>query len=160
MNEPSLSFEIPWRDEDLIMVEVKASNGRYAGITHFYTDAKRKELIEFSKRLQGFPKEIEQVIEQKFGYKHKLIKQKFGYERKLEEGPFVNLKFITMGFSKHTAVDIILLEDGRMGAEESKGKVSFRLLFEPSSLDQFCIELSELGKNEEGKAVLVGYVRY
>jgi hypothetical protein len=158
MNKPELSFEIVRRHEDSIQVEVKASNGRYSGITHFYTDGKRKELIEFSKQLQGFPKEIGQVIEQEFGityYLGDIQKKVFS-----EEGPYVNLKFITMGLSGHSAVDIILMEDRWKGVvEEVRGKVSFRLLFEPSSLDQFCIELSELGKNEEGKAVLVGYVR-
>jgi len=47
---PQLSFGIVYRDGSLIEVEVKASNGRYAGITRFYSSADGSELIEFGNK--------------------------------------------------------------------------------------------------------------
>jgi hypothetical protein len=39
IKKPQLSFEIIYRDEHLIQVEVLASNGKYAGTTSFYSEA-------------------------------------------------------------------------------------------------------------------------
>lgn len=157
-NNPELSFEVIYRDDDLIQVEVKASNGRYAGVTVFYTGA--LEFIEIGEELQGFPKGIGQVIEKAFGYtRQELIE--FQEKNHIENigfyiPPYVNLKFKCIDKSGHTAVDIILVEENWTEREEAKGKVSFEMLFEPASLDIFSVELSTLGKNKKGKATLIG----
>lgn len=71
IDQPILSFEIVYKAEDLIQVKVIASNGKFAGITAFYSDVDGKKLIEFAEKLRGFPKEIGQVVDQEFGFTRK-----------------------------------------------------------------------------------------
>jgi hypothetical protein len=159
MNKPQISFEIVYYDDHLIQVEVKASNGRYAGVATFYSNADGEELIEFGEKLRGFPKEFEQIIECEFGAtKNVLISLKERYSGYKTVMSYVGLKFFCMDRNGHTAVDIILQEDNWTEREEARGKASFELQFDPASLDQFIQELFILSESKEGQAVLLGRI--
>lgn len=74
INNPGMSFEVIYQDAHLIQVEVKASNGRYAGVTTFYSGSDGQELIDFAGKLQGFPQQIGQEIIQEFGFTYEELK--------------------------------------------------------------------------------------
>jgi hypothetical protein len=160
MNQPELSFEAVYRDQDLLEIEVKASNGRYAGVTKFYLGIDGEELRELIEKLQGFPRDVKQVIERKLGYETEEPCDRQGYASRHKSNPFyspsASLKFQCIDNSGHTAVEIILAEENWSERESAGGKASFELLFEPAALDTFCAELSEVVKNKAGKAVLSG----
>ena len=157
INQPQLSFEITHRDEEMIQVDVMASNGRYTGTTSFYSDANGKELFEFVKKLQGFPKEVGQVEEQEFGYtKNEILHLKesnLGFKTAMW---YVGLKFFCFDKTWHTAVSIVLLEENWTEREEARGQASFELKFDPAQLDEFVQELIVLAESKEGKATLIG----
>ncbi len=164
MDKPQLSFEISELGEYLEVV-VKATNGIFAGTTTGITIV-GEQLIEMGNQLQGFPKNIWQVIEKTFGicyldevdYRENII----GTNTEINRNPYVRLTFRCIDSMGHTAVDVFLIEESGYGikfgeSEESRGKVYLEIRFEPASLDRFSMELSELGKRKEGKAVLTGY---
>ncbi len=158
LDKPQLSFEIVYSAADLLQVEALASNGRFAGVTTFFTEPDGKALINLGHSLQGFPKIANQVVECEFGFTQK--------QRALwvEEHPgnafdlsYLGLKFSCIDKAGHTAVDIII-EEGQMVRESAQGRSSFKLLFDPASLDQFVLELLTLGEQRQGKAVLLGNI--
>jgi len=160
INNPELTFEIIYQDEHLLQVEVKASNGRYAGVTTFYTQPDGKELIEFGEKLSGFPKEKGQTIGQEFGFTQKELNELKEHDLGLKTVmSYVGLKFFCIDKIGHSAVDVILLEDNYWTErEEARGEASFELRFDPASLDQFVQELSNVGVCKEGKATLRGNI--
>jgi len=158
INNPELTFEIVYQDEHLLQVEIKASNGRYAGITTFYINPDGKELIEFGEKLRGFPKKIGQTIRQEFGYTQKELDELKLHDSGLKTVMYyAGLYFSCIDKNGHTAVDLVLLEDNWAERDEARGKASFELRFDPASLDQFVQELIDVGKSKEGKATLRGY---
>jgi hypothetical protein len=152
-----LTFEIVYLSEDLLQVEIKASNGRFAGTTTFYTDTAGKELAQFAEKLRGFPKAIGQTIRQEFGYAQNDLDELKATRIGLKTSAFyARLDFISVDKKGHTAVDVILLEDNWTEREEARGKASFELDFDPASLDQFVQELIEISESKTGKATLRG----
>ena len=125
INKAFLSFEIAHYDDYTIVVDVIASNGRFAGFTKFYTGANGKELIEFARILQGFPKRVDQVEEFTFGILHSQpIRLR---ESRVEFSSFesyIDLKFLCIDGFGHTAVDIDLCKEADL--IESRGKSIFR----------------------------------
>jgi hypothetical protein len=157
INIPELSFAVAYKDEQLIQIEVTASNGRYAGVTTFYTNSDGQELINFSKKLQGFPQNIDQEIMQEFGFTQEELKVFEKESSGLKTiSSYVGLTFFCIGKLGHAAISIKLIEDNWSEREEARGKVSFELQFDPASLDLFVQELTALGETKTEKATLLG----
>jgi hypothetical protein len=132
-----LSFAIIWSDISLLEIEFRAANGRFAGATTFYISPDSSELTELIRRIQGYPKKLDQIEEFRFGSSE------------------LSLKFICIDGLGHAAVDINITE-GRWIRESAQRKAFFELPFEPAQLDQFVDELSELIAHKNGKATLKG----
>ena len=62
-----LSIEITYRDIHLIEIDIRASNVRFMGTTSTYIGFGGGELIDLARKLQGFPKRVDQIEEQAFG---------------------------------------------------------------------------------------------
>jgi len=155
INNPELSFETLYLDEDLLQIEVIASNGKYAGITTFYLNPNETELVEFAKKLLSFPQYIGQVVRHKFGFSQdELIDlKKKGFKGVTS---FVDLHFYCVDKLGHSALRINLIEESWSEQEDDRDNVSLELQFDPASLDVFVQELIVLAETKKGKATLKG----
>jgi hypothetical protein len=157
INNPELTFEIVYQDSHLLQVELKACNGRYAGVTTFYTAPDGNELIVFAEKLRGFPKESGQTIRQEFGFTQKERNELKTHASGLKTVlAYVGLKFCCIDKNGHTAVDVILLEENWTEREEARGQASFELRFESVSVDRFVQDLLYMVESKKGKAALIG----
>jgi hypothetical protein len=158
INNPELSFETVYQDEHLIQIEVKASNGRYAGATTFYVGSDGAELSDFAKEILGFPQYIGQDVRHDFGFSQDEHKEKENGSVLKRDMSFVGLNFFCVDKQGHAAVDIILIEDNWREREAAVEKASFELQFDPAALDLFVQELLVLAKTKSGKATLKGNI--
>lgn len=137
-----LVFRIVWKDEDVIELDVWASNGRYSGQTRIY--ATSDELEEMSRNLPRFPKDVSAKYEQTFG-------EKGGVS-------CVSLKFYCFNKAGHAAVQVYMEDQVPTDyREEEKNKVELEIKCEAASIDEFSRQLNEMGKRREGTAVLPGH---
>ena len=160
MMTPHLSIEAVWHDVSMIQILVKASNDRFSGTTKVYINADGADLINLGNRLHGYPKGIDQVEEQEFGFT-KEGQEKDEQLRKVRPEiqsavAYVHLKFLCIDPYGHTAVDVTLHEDPWNQRTEAKGRVYLEVRFEPAQIDRFAEELIALAKDKEGIAVLEG----
>jgi hypothetical protein len=154
--KPQLAFEIVYHDEHMLQIEVRASNGRFSGITYIYSGFDGMELFEFQAKLKGFPNKEGQTVKHKFGFNKQELEKLKGQGFFAVETAYLEIIFICFGKKLQTAVDINIIENSWTKREAAIGRASFELLFYPAALDQFVQELSGLRKNKEGKATLIG----
>ena len=143
MLEPRLELEIIWKDVYMMELAVSASNGCYCGMTEVYTTG--ENLTGFANALPGFPKTKEQTLQFELG-------EQGGYA-------YFAMKLYRIDAQGHTATRITLEKNNVTDRPEEKDKVALEMLFEPASLDEFGKQLLVMGLNENGKAVLKGYMR-
>jgi hypothetical protein len=159
---PQLSFEITYVDDQLMVIDVSASNGRFTGVTKIYVGVDGQELIDFAHQFQGFPKNIDQVEKKEFGsinpFSPPITNKKLQSGNQRIESAYLGLKLFCLDRSGHTAVGIEMQEDYWHERKEAIGKVSFEMLFNPAQADIFVQELIELGKNHSGRATLMGII--
>ena len=159
INNPELSFEIVYKDLDIICIEVKTSNGRFAGTTSFYCNSSGDELEKLGKGLMGFPKNLQEEYFQEFGVANpKTEETKVVYSELVDAYSYVGLNFHCVDKLGHTAVHIVLIEEHRPNLKEARGKVTFELQFYPAALDNFIQEIMLMSKTLEGKAELIGNI--
>jgi hypothetical protein len=53
-----LELKVIWKDDDMLELCVKVSNGRYSGITEVYDTP--DSLFNFAKILEGYPNDIQE----------------------------------------------------------------------------------------------------
>lgn len=157
---PQLSIEIVYQDPHLLQIMVKASNGRYSGSTLLYLDADGHQLLDFGRRMQGFPKSSDQTEELEFGAARRsqeaFTKMQESNPRIGRETAFVALRFCCIDRLGHSGVGVEMHEDSWSQRAQAIGDVRFELRFEPAQLDKFTKELIDLGTKKEGIAILDG----
>ncbi|PSR56897.1 hypothetical protein AHMF7605_27070 [Adhaeribacter arboris] len=144
MNENLLKFEVIWKDEDIIELQISANNGRYSGVTEVYEVS--DSLLEFVNELKGFP---------------------FGKDRLTHScGEKYSYAYFEMDFykiSQSGICGVLITMEENVSTEyrkEEKDKLSMELTVEPNAIDIFCKELKTLAEREEGIAELKGIVKY
>ncbi|KAA9340266.1 hypothetical protein [Adhaeribacter soli] len=144
MNENHLKFEVIWKDEDMIELQISANNGRYSGITEVYEVS--DNLLKFVKELIGFP---------------------FGKDRlnhscgKKDSYAYFEMDFYKISPTGRCGVLVTMEENvSTEYRKEEKDKLSMELIVEPSAIDDFCKELKSLAEREDGTAELKGIRKY
>ncbi|MDT7602822.1 MAG: hypothetical protein QOF61_819 [Acidobacteriota bacterium] len=133
-------MEIIWNDVDMVEVCASASNGRYGGVTQFYTTV--EELSELANRLKGFPQKIIDIVQFETGGKG--------------GDSFLSLKFYCIDGVGHTAVYISMEEQSRnyYARPEERQVVAFELRCEAGLIDKFRRELLRVAESQSGVASL------
>jgi hypothetical protein len=135
-----LKLEVIWKDEDLIELSVKASNGRYFGTTQVYDTA--ESLMDLAKSLADF-----------WGAHKPIV-----YEAGTKGGhAFWGINIYLIEPSGLIGVEIILEENSNeTGISQMKRSNSIKLEIQiyMAAIDRFRNELLELAQNGEGVASL------
>ena len=130
-----------WEDEDLVELNIEASNGSFHGETQVYTT--REEIKEWVEGLRGFPtSEAHEVI--------------FSTGEK-ESYVYAYLRSYTFSGMGKSAMRIIL--ESNVPTEyrkEEKNKVELELRFEPAALDRFIPSLERVSEELGAKATMTG----
>ncbi|WP_031529525.1 hypothetical protein [Dyadobacter crusticola] len=136
-----LELKVIWKDDDMIELSVKASNGRYFGTTQLYVTA--ESLMELATSLDNFSA----------GYQPLL------YEAGTNGGcAFWGMYLYLLKPSGLIGVEVNLEENSndRDSNQEKKNKVKLEIQVYTAAIDRFRDELIELARNEEGVASLYG----
>jgi hypothetical protein len=139
-----LELKVIWKDDDMLELCVKVSNGRYSGITEVYDTP--DSLFNFAKKLDGYPKDIYELY----------------YEAgKKDSYSFFSMKFYKIDSAGHIGVEILLEENVSTEYRlEEKDKLKVEIIIVPSAIDDFQKELINMAKNGEGVSILNGQYNY
>jgi hypothetical protein len=155
-----LSIEVIYYDDDLIELEARATNNRYAGVTRIYLGANWEDFIDLGNRLKGFPKNTEQIEEIEFGFTKRSQEE---FQKIKANSPmmkpftaYLGLKFYCTDGAGHPAVLVALQEDNIAERSERNGNACFEIRFEPAQIDKFSEEIIEIRRNKKGTATLTG----
>ena len=144
MKSNYLKFEVIWKDDDMIELQISANNGRYSGITEVYEVP--DSLIELVNQLNGFPFGKDKVTH--------ICGEKDSYA-------YFEMDFYKIGPTGKCGVLITMEENvATEYRREEKDKLSMELIIEPNAIDAFCKEMMHLAKREEGIAELKGIGKY
>jgi hypothetical protein len=135
-----LELQIVWKDDDMFELKVTASNGRYFGTTEVYDTT--ESLFDFAQTLIDFPKGD----------------QKLFYETGTKDGyAYFSMNFYCIDNAGHIGVEINLEDNvATQFRQEEKDKLKLEIIVEPSAIDNFHKELSQLAINQKGTAFLYG----
>ncbi len=139
-----LELKVIWKDDDMLELCVKVSNGRYSGITEVYDTS--ESLFNFAKKLDGYPKNIHELY----------------YEAgKKDSYSFFSMRFYKIDSAGHIGVEILLEENVSTEYRlEEKDKLKVEIIIVPSAIDDFQKELVNMAKNWEGVSILNGQYNY
>ncbi len=125
-------------DYDYLGIEIRASNGQFAGSARIY--AGLDQLTAFADHISGSPTHPRDERMYQFGDPNRSV-----------AGGYVALRFHCLDLLGHAAVQIEFQDkDGSCGPE--RANLSFRI--EAAGIDQFAEMLRELEKGHSGEAVL------
>jgi hypothetical protein len=135
-----LELKVIWKDDDMLELCVKVSNGRYCGITEVYDNP--DSLLNFAKKLKGYPSDIPELY----------------YEAgKKDSYSFFSMRFYKINSAGHIGVEIQLEENVSTEFRiEEKDKLKVEIIVVPSAIDDFQKELLIMAKTEEGVSILYG----
>ncbi|TGE15168.1 hypothetical protein [Hymenobacter elongatus] len=121
-------------------LKVKASNGRYFGATEIYDTT--ESLFDFAQKLIDFPKENKKLL----------------YEAGVKDGyAYFFMNFYYIDNTWHIGVEINLEDNvATEFRHEEKDKLKLEIIVEPSSIDNFQRELSQLATTRKGTAIIYG----
>src|SRR5262245_7866284 len=136
--QPGVEVSVVWSDQDLIEVEFRASNGRFAGVVNVYAD--HDALSRFTKELRGFPASVADRRPYQFG----------NFDPSFAGGG-MRMEFRCLDRSGHAVVEMQLRTDPRhqAGREET---ASFAVRIEAAGVDAFVEELASVG-SRNGRSV-------
>lgn len=135
-----LELQIVWKDDDMFELKVTASNGRYFGTTQVYDTA--ESLFSFAQTLTDFPKDNKKL--------HHEAGNKNGYA-------FFSMNIYCIDNAGHIGVEINLEDNvATEFRHEEKDKLKLEIIVEPSAIDNFQKELSQLAITQKGIAILYG----
>ena len=135
-----LELQVVWKDDDMFELKVTASNGRYFGITEVYDTT--ESLLNFAYLLIDFPNDNREIIHET-GFKD-------GYA-------YFSMNFYCIDNSGHIGVEIYLEDNvATEFRHEEKNKLKLEIIVEPSAIDNFQKELSQLATTQKGIAILYG----
>jgi len=136
--EKQLKLEVIWKDDEMFEIQVKVSNGRYAGTTEVYEQY--EALLNFSYQLRSYP--LKETLSHSCGERGNYV--------------FFEMKFYPIGISKIGVLISIEENTPTESRVEEKDKLSIELLIEQNSLDNFQKELFDLAYYQKGSATLIG----
>jgi hypothetical protein len=137
MVKEGLTIEAVDNDGDYLGIEIRASNGRFAGYAWIY--AGNDELSEFAARIAGFPA----TFQDRRSYE-------FGSPDQTTAGGYCSLKLRCLDRTGHVVVDVFL--DGKLKDAPESTLFSFKT--EPSAIDQFVLSLRRVESARAGSATL------
>ena len=135
-----LELQIVWKDDDMFELKITASNARYYGTTEVYDTP--ESLTGFAQTLIDFPKDNKKQIHEA-GFKD-------GYS-------YFSMNFYCIDNVGHIGVEINL--EDHVATEfrhEEKDKLKLEIIVEPSAIDNFQRELTQLATTQKGTAILYG----
>jgi hypothetical protein len=137
--ETGLKIEIAFGNEDVLELEVSASNGVFSGRTRPYASV--GSLEDAATQLSGFPNAATDT--------RLLVLGGFGHEY---AGGAVSLAFAQSERAGHGYVQVVIeAEDEVNGITET---VTLAVPFELSALDAFVVDLRHLDSEQKGIALL------
>jgi hypothetical protein len=137
MVKEGLTIEAVDNDGDYLGIEVRASNGRFAGCAWIY--AGNDELSDFAAHITGFPASLQD-----------LRSYEFGSPDQTTAGGYCSLEFRCLDRTGHVIVDVFL--DGKLKDAPESARFSFKT--EPSAIDQFVLSLRRVDNDRTGDATL------
>lgn len=160
--ETYLLFKIIYKDNDMLEIEVAASNGKYSGVTSTYIESNGNRLINLGQMLLNFPENIEHKVIYEFGadkeYLESVRETQKRFPKVLAHLSYIALDFHCIDAVGHTVTEITLHENTRKDMVEGvDAKVSLKLPFEPASLTEFAKSLIHMGNTKNGEALLKGF---
>ena len=135
-----LELKIVWKDDDMFELKATASNGRYFGTTEVYDTT--ESLFSFARTLVGFPRNNKKLL----------------YEAGNKDGyAYFSMNFYCIDNAGHIGVEINLEDNvATEFRHEEKDKLKLEIIVEPSAIDNFQKELSQLATTQKGIAILYG----
>jgi hypothetical protein len=135
-----LELQIVWKDDDMFELKVTVSNGRYFGTTDVYDTT--ESLFSFAQALIGFPNDNKKLLHE--------AGNKDGYA-------YFSMNFYCIDNTGHIGVEINLEDNvATEFRHEEKDKLKLEIIVEPSAIDNFQKELSQLATTQKGIATLYG----
>ena len=140
MSEKHLILEVIWKDKHMLEYKISAQNGRYSGTTEVYVTNDQIETLILN--LSGFPNG----------------KDNFKFSAgESDDYSFIEFNFSQFDSSGKVEVSIRFEENLNHSTQKNKRDIlEMSLLVEPAAIDNFCIELQALTRNNEGSAMLKG----
>lgn len=135
--DEGLWIEVVDPDGDYLGIEIRASNGRFAGYAWIYS--RLEELSDFALYVEGFPS----------GYEDQRAFE-FGSQNPSMAGGYCSLKFRCLDRTGHFLVDVFL--DGKRNTAPESARFSFKA--EPAALDRFVERLRVVQRERVGTATL------
>jgi hypothetical protein len=137
MVKERLTVEAVDNDGDYLGIEIRASNGRFAGYAWIY--AGNDELSAFAAHIAGFPASFEDRRSYEFGSSDQNT-----------AGGYCSLALRCLDRTGHVLVDVFL--DGKLKDAPESARFSFKT--EPSTIDQFVLDLRRVECDRAGAADL------
>lgn len=135
-----LQLKVIWKDEDMIEIEVCASNIDFTGKTEVYESP--NSLYAFALKLVDYPKG-----DLKLFYE---MGKKDGYS-------YFSMHFYPIDNIGKVGVEVNIESNvNTVYRSEEKNKIKLELIVEPSAIDNFQRELYRLANIKEGFAILYG----
>ena len=144
IDRPGVYLSSVWEDDDLFQVEIRASNGRFAGKARCYTT--REQITELARCVDGFPKSTSDAFDfsthsgdnfSYFGFNFRCVDGRGGVVVRVKVADIVR-------FTNSPGIDDI---------------VEFDLGVEPASIDNFANELVALAKATIGENPAILYAK-
>ena len=136
-----LCFEVIWKDEHMIELEITASNVLFYGVTQVYEQF--EDLITLSEQLSNFS----------------LLSTPLFYEcGERDSYSYFSVRFCPVVTSGTIGVQINMEQNIKATEyrQEEKSKLSLEILVEPAAIDEFCLFLKTMAEKQHGKAELRG----
>ncbi len=124
-------------DADYLHIQIRASNGRFAGYAEIY--AGNDELSEFAARIEGFPANLEERRSYQFGSPDEKT-----------AGGYCTLTLACFDRTGHVLVDVFVNSKLRVAPESAR----FSFKTEAASIDQFVLQLHRVEIHRVGSARL------
>lgn len=135
-----LELNVVWKDDDMIELNVRASNTYFSGSTEVYDRA--ENVSGFASALSNYPKDNEALF----------------YEAGNKDSyAYFSMKYYSIGKNGHLGMEVNL--ESNVSTEyrkEEKNKVKLEIITERAAIENFKKELLRLAKYEEGSATLYG----
>jgi len=140
-----LQLKYLWHDVDVFEVKVMASNGEFSGAAKTYVSI--GAFAEAAEVLKGFPRDLSDVRELKFG--------EFGRE---SAGGCAHLRFFCKDSAGHAVVEFRIEseDESNTGSQWNlpEQSVHFFAEIEASAVDDFVADFRQLEENKRGSASL------
>ena len=137
-----LELRVIWKDDDLVELNVIATNNRFFGTTKVYADAESISISSFAQSLIGFPHGNKELL----------------YQAGTKEGnSYFAMNFFCVDKAGHIGV-VINLENkvlSEFGYKEVE-KLQMQINVESNAIDNFQRALYHMATSQKGTAILFG----